>query len=87
MARARQTEIKGMEVKKFADVENAADAYVEARDGRMDLLKQEIELKAAVIAAMAAHGVKAYDRGEYHVTLENVEKCKVKIGAEEPKEE
>jgi hypothetical protein len=87
MVRPKQAEIKGMEAPKFADVEKAADAYVETRDERMRLLKDEVELKAAVIQALQSHGVKAYERGEYHITTESIDKVKVKIGAEEEETE
>lgn len=59
MAR-RQLQIKGTERKEHPEVEEAADAYREARDDRMEHSKKEKQKKLELIAVMQAHKLKKY---------------------------
>ena len=58
--RAKQQNIPGTEPEVHADIEEAADRYREIRDNRMELTKEEGKAKAALLAAMNAHSVDAY---------------------------
>jgi len=86
MARAKQIPIKGMEPVVNKEVEKLADEYVEIRDERMGLTKQEVDLKAQLVGMLKGLKMAAYEHGEYHITLESLDKVKVKIGEEEKKE-
>jgi len=55
MARKKQTELPGMERKTIREVNDAAEAYVDARDERMRLTEKEVERKQALISAMQKH--------------------------------
>lgn len=59
MAR-KQMKIPGTERVKLAEVDTAAENYVDVRDERMELTKKENETKDALIAAMKKHGVQIY---------------------------
>jgi hypothetical protein len=87
MARAKQIPIKGMEPVVNKEVEKLADEYVEIRDERMGLTKKEVELKAQLVGMLKGLKLSAYEHGEYHITLESLDKVKVKIGEEEKEEE
>ena len=87
MARAKQTFVKGMEPVVNKEVEKLADEYVEIRDERMSKLKVEVDLKAQLVGMLKGLKMAAYEHGEYHITLESLDRVKVKIGAEEPDEE
>ena len=79
----KQKELPGMEKPSIEDVERAADEYVDARDKRMALTKQEVETRDALIAAMRAHKIKSYEYDGRLVTLEATAKIKVKSVADE----
>ena len=85
--RPKQEHFKGMEPVVNKAVEKLADEYVEARDQRMELLKQEVALEVRLVELMKGLKLAAYEHGDYHITLESLDKVKVKIGAEEQKEE
>jgi len=67
MAR-RQLQIKGTERKSVPEVEEAAEAYREVRDERMELTRKEKLKKFELLAVMKAHKIKKYkyddDSGE-----------------------
>jgi hypothetical protein len=87
MARAKQEYFKGMKPVVNKDVERFADEYVEIRDARMELLKQEVALKVRLVELMKGLKMSAYEHGDYHITLESLDKVKVKIGSEEQEED
>jgi hypothetical protein len=60
MARKKQTELPGMERKTIREVNDAAEAYVDARDERMTLTKKEVAAKEALIGAMQKHELNVY---------------------------
>ena len=61
MARTkRQQEIPGTERKAIGEIDSAAEAYIEIRDERMALTKQEVEKKGALMAAMQKHKLDTY---------------------------
>jgi hypothetical protein len=61
MARTkRQQEIPGTERKAIAEIDSAAEAYIEVRDERMVLTKQEVEKKGELMDAMRKHKLDTY---------------------------
>lgn len=56
----RQLEIAGTERKQIKEIDDAAEAYVEARDKRMKLTEKEVATKQALIDVMKKHGVQTY---------------------------
>lgn len=55
-----QTYIAGCEPPRIPEVDRAAIKYRETRDQRMELTRQEAELKAALLDAMKEHGLEQY---------------------------
>jgi hypothetical protein len=62
--RAKQMTIEGTQQNDYPDIEEAADRYREIRDSRMELTKDEVKAKAALLAAMKAHDCEAYKLGD-----------------------
>jgi hypothetical protein len=56
----RQTALPGMERKEIPEVNDAAEAYVEARDKRMALTEKEVEAKDALLTVMTKHKLQVY---------------------------
>ena len=56
----RQKELSGVERETIKEIDDAAEAYVEARDKRMALTKKEVDAKDALIAVMRTHRRKVY---------------------------
>lgn len=52
---AKQKELPGVEAPSIPEIEEAADAYVKARDKRMRLTEQEITAKTNLIQVVLAH--------------------------------
>ena len=57
---AKQKTLPGTEDEKHKDIIDAAEAYEELRDKRMELLKEEIDMKKKLIDAMKAHDLVEY---------------------------
>lgn len=76
----RQAEIPGTERKVNKKVRAAAEAYVEVRDRRMDLTKEEVDAKAKLVAEMKAAGLTDYvdEDADIEVTISLKEDVKVK---------
>jgi len=56
----KQVAIPGTERKVHPDVEKAAEAYVEARDERMQLTERESETQGDLMAAIKKHGLQRH---------------------------
>lgn len=56
----KQAEIPGTERKKVAELDHAAEAYVSARDERMELTEREVEARSALISVMRKHNLTVY---------------------------
>ncbi len=56
----KQQRLKGTEDKRFPDVEEAAEAYRDVRDERMELTEKEIDAKSELMARMKEHKLKTY---------------------------
>lgn len=56
----KQTKIPGTSPDVHPDIVNAADAYVQVRDERCDLSKQESERAGVLLSAMKKHGLSFY---------------------------
>ena len=69
-------------------IEKAASAYVEARDARMALTKDEVQTRAALIQAMKNAGVLTYRTTDgLHCVLTTTEKVKVRAPSGEATDE
>lgn len=62
--RPKQDELPGVERPKIKEVEDAAEAYEEARDERMKLTEEETEAQVALVEVMKKHKVKVYKRAD-----------------------
>jgi hypothetical protein len=86
--RPRQLTVPGTDAPKHRDVETAADTYVDVRDSRMALTKQETEASGQLLAAMKAHGLSVYrletGEGNLLVTVTAEEKVSVRKEREKP---
>jgi hypothetical protein len=94
-ARPQQTELPGIEQKKIAPIEKAAEEYANERDARMAQSKLETEAGRKLIELLHKYddqikwgrdkkGNKVYQRGDIKITLEQTkEKAKVRIGEDE----
>jgi hypothetical protein len=56
----KQAQIPGTERKTVKEIDDAAAAYVEARDARKEAGEVEVEAKDSLIAVMKKHGVSVY---------------------------
>lgn len=57
---ARQAQVPGTERNKHLDLSEAAEAYQELKESRMDLLKEEIKAKEKLKDMMKSHGLEDY---------------------------
>lgn len=101
MGRPKQAEIPGTEQQRIAEIERAADKYLEKRAIWQGTGKELTECKRLLSQAMHKNAdaiergenekhqkVLAYKRDDYDVTVtEGKEKVKVKIGDEETEED
>jgi hypothetical protein len=61
MARTKkQLQVPGTERDHIAEVDTAAESYIEARDERMDLTEKESEAKEALLSVMKKHRLDVY---------------------------
>lgn len=78
----KQQRIPGTEAKIHRDITKAAESYVDVRDARMKLTREEVEAKSLLAAAMRKHELTSYTDpdAELEVTFESTatEKLKVK---------
>jgi hypothetical protein len=84
----RQDALPGMSDTKIATIETLALDYVELRDERMEIGKQEVELKEKLIQAMHKAGKTEYKRAGITVKLvveEEGVKVRVRDEDEKPK--
>ena len=86
---AKQESFEGMKPLEIPELNKLAHEYADLRDRRMELLKQEVELKELVLAKMHEHKLAAYEDAEQQltITIKTDEKIKVKIKGAEPEEE
>jgi hypothetical protein len=80
----KQQRLPGTEDSRIQELEDLAEKYVDARDQRLEMLKDEVGLKEQILAKM--HGLKKV-RYEYNGTIIEIvpeaEKLKVKIKKDE----
>ena len=76
----KQPSLEGMEDRQIKELQDAAVSYAEIRDERMDLNRQEVDLKAKLLALMKKHNKEtySYDGVEVNVVHEE-ETVKVKV--------
>lgn len=98
---AKQKELPGVGRKEIKELDEAAEAYVDVRDRRMALTKEEVKAKETLTLLMKAHKMKAYsyegerlngESGETEtverlVKVEKVDKITVRIPKEPAPEE
>jgi len=77
--------LPGMEEEVDSELEEAADAYVEARDKRMKLTRAEVSTRDALLALMKERKRKVYRRDELTIMVA-AGKDKVKVKKRKPKE-
>lgn len=61
MARKKQTFIPGTEPESHPDIDRAAELYVDARDERCRLSKEEAEAQDNLLETMLKHGLSTYE--------------------------
>jgi len=86
-AKAKQSELPGMEEHRLKDVEDAAEEYAEARDARMAAGLVEVERKVRLIQCLRKRSMSKYKRGPITVELKSVDNVKVRIKDESAKAE
>jgi hypothetical protein len=76
----KQKSLPGMEDRKIEELHAAAEDYAEVRDKRMDLLDEEIEMKASLGKLMHKHGLTKYSHhGLVVMLVPGEENVKVKV--------
>ena len=81
--RKEQADLPGMENRGIEEIETAAKKYAGLRDRRMELNGQEAQVKTLLMALMAKHEKKIYERDGIHVEIVPVEETvKVKVTPE-----
>ena len=76
--RQRQESLPGLEPVRYADIEEAADAYLATRDQRRALTKPEGEQRTALMDLMVTRDLREYKYDGYVVSrVPGVEKIKV----------
>ena len=86
----RQARLPGMEPEKNPAIERLAEAYVEVRNRRMVLTKEEVGKRDLLQVKMHESGLKSYEYDGKIVELVGVEKVKVrssKDGGDEDEED
>ena len=79
-AKMRQASLPGTKSKAHEDIDEAAAAYCEVRDERMECSKRESEAKSVLMERLKKHGLREYVSGKVEITIEAVdEKLKVKL--------
>jgi hypothetical protein len=58
--KGKQAELAGFERKRIPEIDKAAERYVQVRDARMELTKDEVKAKAALIQACVKNKVDKY---------------------------
>ncbi len=82
----KQQALPGMEDRGIKKLENLAENYVDVRDQRMELTRQESQMSADLLALMKKHDKTEYHHGEVHIWVKVIdEKIKVKLGEIAPK--
>jgi hypothetical protein len=77
--RARQGHLEGEGFPKHvAELEIAAEEYVQARDARMAELETEVEKQLVLLGLMLKHGFKNYEYDGKIITLNDVQKVSVR---------
>jgi len=74
----RQAKLPEMKPEEFADIEEAARAYLDARDRRMEMTKAEVDTKAALLAVMKEHQLPSHEFDDYLVTLDQTAELHVR---------
>ena len=84
----KQERLPGMEDPAIEEIEEKARSYAHIRDGRMALLKQEVDLKDLLLTLMKRHNKTEYHRDGLTITIvQKAEKVRVKIKDEDEADE
>lgn len=81
----KQARLEGTEQGLIPEIVELADEYVDVRNQRMDLTKQEVELNARLLAAMHKNNLTEYSFDGKIVSV-NSGKEKVKVSSNEDDE-
>jgi hypothetical protein len=87
MARAKQQPLMDVKPKEHKDVIAVAERYVDKRDDRMALLKEEVELKDELIKVMEKHKLEEYVYDGLKITLVKSDKVSVKVKVQKDEDE
>lgn len=84
MTRPKQERLQGFEDAVADEIVNAAIAYADARDARMEAMNPEIEAKDKLISILEKHGKTAYE--SENLTIEPI-KGPIKVKVKHAKDE
>jgi len=85
--RPRQPKLPGMEAVSIPEIDRAAAAYLDARDNRMRLSKEETEKSDKLLEQMKRHHQTTYQYDSCVVTVLSSTKVKVKRATDSDEEE
>jgi len=84
----RQESLPEMGDRNIEALQDAALSYAEVRDQRMNLGRQEVELKSKLLDLMHAHNKESYVFGNVSITIVHEEEnVKVKVRSDEPEQD
>ena len=78
MGRKQNALLPELEPPSHKDIDDAAATYVEARDKRMKLTEKEVECHDSLLELMHKHKLTSYEFDGYLISVNPVEKVKVK---------
>lgn len=90
MARGKQNDLPGMSDRKLEDLSDTAYDYAKVRDKRMELSREEGELKSKLLTLMKRHRMKEYVYEDVEirvVTEEETVKVRIRKAKEESEDE
>lgn len=85
MAKRKQRILPGMEPPSIKAIDKAAEAYVDVRDRRMELTKEEVVAQLNLVAVMRENKLDTYEFDGQTVAL--VSKVKAKVKTKDGEEE
>lgn len=71
--------LEGMGPPVIIELESLAESYLETRDERQRLTKDEVELHGRLLDMMHKHNLTSYQWGDYTIFIEKDEKEKVRV--------
>jgi hypothetical protein len=78
MSKTKQSLIPGTEPPSIPELDALADQYVNLRDSRMELGRDEVNKRDLLATKMKEHGLTRYEYGDSVVEIKQAEKVKVR---------